>query len=122
MQMGNPDRKVIAVIGDGSTMWGNQALWTAACYNVPVTFVVCANAAYRILNRTKTIFLGPHVKDKRMPGFEFEEPRIDFSRMAESMGVAGYKVEKPADLAGTLKKAVDSDKPALVEVYVDPRA
>jgi len=122
MQMGNPDRKVIAVIGDGSTMWGNQALWTAACYNVPVTFVVCSNAAYRILNRTKTIFLGPHVKDKRMPGFEFEEPRIDFVKMAESMGVAGYKVEQPADLAGTLKKAVDSDKPALVEVYVDPRA
>ena len=122
MQMGDPDRKVIAVLGDGSTMWGNQALWTAAHYNVPVTFVICSNASYRILNRTKTIFLGPQVKDKRMPGFEFEVPRINFAKMAESMGVEGRTVEKPGELKDALKAAIDSNKPSLVEVYVDPGA
>ena len=120
MAMGNPERKVIAVIGDGSAMWGNQALWTAAHYNIPVTFVISANASYRILNRTKTIFLGPEVKDKKMPGFEFDNPRINFAKMAESMGVAAQTVTKPADLKGALKAAIDSNKPALVEVYVDP--
>ena len=122
MAMGNPERKVIAVVGDGSAMWGNQALWTAAHYNIPVTFVISANASYRILNRTKTIFLGPEVKDKKMPGFEFEDPRINFAKMAESMGVAAQTVTKPADLKGALKAAIDSNKPALVEVYVDPTA
>ena len=56
------------------------------------------------------------------PVAEISSDGVDFAGMAESMGVAGYKVEQPADLAETLKKAVDSDKPALVEVYVDPRA
>jgi benzoylformate decarboxylase len=122
MALGNPARKVIAVVGDGSAMWGNQALWTAAHYDIPVTFVVSSNASYRILNRTKTIFLGLQVKDKKMPGFEFDEPRINFAKMAESMGVAAQTVTKPADLNGALKAAIDSNKPALVEVYVDPTA
>ena len=122
MQLGCPERKVIAVVGDGSAMWGNQALWTAAHYNIPVTVVVCANASYRMLNRGKIIFLGSHVKDKKMPGFEFDEPRIDFCKMAESMGVGAQKVEKPGELMSALKSAVESNAPSLVEVYVDPSA
>lgn len=119
MQLGCPDRKVIAVIGDGSAMWGNQALWTAAHYNIPVTFVISANASYRILNKTKTIFLGPQVKDKKMPGFEFDDPRINFAMMAESMGVKAQTVEKPGELMSALKSAVELNAPSLVEVYVD---
>jgi benzoylformate decarboxylase len=103
-------------------MWGNQALWTAAHYKIPVTFVVSSNTSYRILNRTKTIFLGPQVKDKKMPGFEFDDPRIDFAKMAESMGVSAQKVLKPAELKDALKAAIDSNAPALVEVHVDPTA
>ncbi len=122
MALGNPDRKVIAVVGDGSAMWGNQALWTAAHYNIPVTIVVASNASYRILNRTKTIFLGPKVKDKKMPGFEFDEPRIDFTKMAEAMGVAAQTVLQPAKLKDALKKAIDSNAPELVEIHVDPTA
>jgi len=122
MALGNPNRKVIAVVGDGSAMWGNQALWTAAHYNIPVTFVISSNTSYRILNRTKTIFLGPEVKDKKMPGFEFDDPRIDFAKMAESMGVTAQKVLKPAELKDALKAAIDSNAPALVEVHVDPTA
>jgi benzoylformate decarboxylase len=122
MALGNPDSKVICVIGDGSTVWGNQALYTAARHNIPITFVVCANATYRIINRTKTIFLGPQAKDKKLPGFEFDDPRIDFAKMGESMGIASQTVKDPSDLNAALKKAIDSNKPALVEVYVDPTA
>lgn len=122
MQLGCPERKVIAVIGDGSVMWGNQALWTVAHYNIPVTFVICANASYRILNRTKVIFLGPQAKGKELPGVKFDKPRIDFCKMAESMGVQAQKVEKPDGLMSALKSAVESNAPSLVEVYVDEKA
>jgi len=120
MALGNPKRKVIAVVGDGSAMWGIQALWTAAHYNIPVTFVISSNASYRMLNRGKIIFLGPHVKDKKMPGVEFDTPRIDFAKMAEAMSVMARKVERPDELRSALESAVKSEAPSLVEVYVDP--
>ncbi|MCX6013082.1 MAG: thiamine pyrophosphate-binding protein [Chloroflexi bacterium] len=121
MQIGCPDRKVIAVIGDGSTVWGNQALWTAAHYNIPVTFVICSNACYRILNRTKVLFLGPQAKNKELPGLKFDVPRIDFCKMAESMGVKAEKVVQPDALGGALKSAIASKGPSLIEVYLDEK-
>ena len=54
VKLASPGRPVVAVIGDGSAMWSNQSLWTAAHYNIPVTYVICANASYSQVKLMKT--------------------------------------------------------------------
>src|SRR3989454_6893489 len=49
VQLGSPGRKVVATIGDGSVMYAPQALWTAAHYRLPITYVVPNNTSYAIL-------------------------------------------------------------------------
>jgi benzoylformate decarboxylase len=113
-----PDRAVVAVVGDGSAMWSVQSLWTAAHYKIPVTYIVLANAAYSQVRLMKTLMLGEGAKGRYL-GTDLSGPRIDFSRLADAMGVAGTKVTKPGELGGALKTALGSGKPSLVEVSVE---
>jgi thiamine pyrophosphate-dependent acetolactate synthase large subunit-like protein len=49
--MALPDRPVVAVVGDGSSIYGIQALWSAAHYKVGVLFVILSNGGYAIMDR-----------------------------------------------------------------------
>src|SRR4029450_7833996 len=51
LRMALPDRPVVAVVGDGSSLYGIQALWSAAHYQVGVLFVVLANGGYAVMDR-----------------------------------------------------------------------
>ena len=113
-----PDKPVVALIGDGSAAWSCQSLWTAAHYNLPVKFVVIHNASYRLVKMNKMRQLGEQVRDKSL-GLNIEDPVIDFCQMARSMSVRGQRVDQPEKLAKTLKSALESDKPELVEVPVE---
>ncbi|WIX81492.1 benzoylformate decarboxylase [Amycolatopsis carbonis] len=111
--LGRPDRKVVAILGDGSSMYCVQALWTAARQNVPVTFVVLDNAQYAAVR-----ILGESAGGKKVPGTELGG--IDFAQLAESMGVPARTVEKGGDLREALTDALAENGPALVHVKVDP--
>jgi len=113
-----PDRPVVAVIGDGSAMWSIQSLWTAARYRIPVTYVICANASYCQVKLMKTLIMGEKAKG-RFLGMSLDQPRIQFKQLAESMGVYGQRVERPEQLRGALRSALDSGSPALVEVLME---
>jgi len=117
VKLAAPDKPVIAVCGDGSSMWSIQSLWTAAHYNIPVKYVICANAEYGQVKISKMLVMGDKAKE-RFLGMEFEQPRIDFCRIAEAMGIRGHKVKRPNEIADTLKSAFESDKPELIEVYL----
>jgi benzoylformate decarboxylase len=111
------DRPVVGIVGDGTAIWSIQSLWTAAHYNIPVTYIVCANTVYATLKGAKKFRLGPEAQHKKM-GLEFNNPRIDYCQMAQAMGVPGQKAERPEELEGMLKSALASGKPNLVEVYI----
>lgn len=113
-----PDRPVIAVSGDGSAMWSIQTLWTAAHYNIPVTFIITANATYRQVKLTRRMRLGGKLTEKHV-GMDLDDPIIDFCKLSEAMGVHGDRVERPDDLGKTLKAAFDSNEPRLIEVKVE---
>ena len=80
---GRPERRVVALLGDGCTLFGVQALWTAAREQVPVTFVVFANGEYRTLKQTLTRmrsgrvepFLGMDLGRAASTGPRFRVPR-----------------------------------------------
>ncbi|MDQ0380985.1 benzoylformate decarboxylase [Amycolatopsis thermophila] len=105
--MGLPDRPVVGVIGDGSANYGITALWTAAQYRVPVTFVILRNGTYGAL-RWFAGLLGT----TGVPGTEI--PGLDFTAIAAGYGVPATTVSGVDDLRAQLKTAPAG--PRLIQV------
>src|SRR5712691_2533152 len=100
-------------------MYAPQALWTAAHYRLPITYVVPNNASYAIL-KSGMLSLGlASAKRGEFPGMDLVDPEIDYLALARSMGVRAERVEKPAALRGALADALAHPGPALVDVAID---
>jgi benzoylformate decarboxylase len=121
VKLGLPDKEVVAVIGDGSAAWSMQSLWTAARYRIPVTFVITNNATYRQVKIVRKLVLVDYPLNERHEGMELDDPVLNFSMLAQSMGVKGETVKKAEELSRALKIAIDSGEPRLVEVFVENR-
>jgi benzoylformate decarboxylase len=122
VKLANPGRPVLAVVGDGASLYTVQALWTAARYNIPVVYAICNNRSYRILKVNMDIYLRRMLEDQERRseyvGMEFANP-LDLSAIARGMGVSGEMVEDPKELGPALRRAYDSAKPALIDVSID---
>jgi benzoylformate decarboxylase len=118
VKLASPDRPVVSISGDGSAMWSIQSLWTAARYDVPVTYIIIANSCYRQVRLMKTMIMGEKVKG-RVLGTELCNPQNDFCKIAEGMGLTAQKVEHPSELKAALNRALELNKPNLIEVRVE---
>ena len=67
VKLAHPDRPVLAVVGDGASMYTVQALWTASRYNIPVVYAICNNQAYRILKVNMEVYLRDMLDDRERP-------------------------------------------------------
>ena len=114
-----PERPVVALIGDGSAMYTCQALWTAARYRVGVTFVILNNSSYRILKQRIHAMKGFAAQADRYVAMDLEDPRVDFVRLSESLGVRAERIEKAADLGPALGRALATPGPTLLDVELD---
>ena len=89
IQLANPDRPVLAVVGDGASLYTVQALWTAARYNIPVVYAICNNRSYRVLKVNMDIYLRRMLDDQERQseyvGMDFANP-LDLSAIAPSNG------------------------------------
>jgi benzoylformate decarboxylase len=117
VQLAAPDRPVVSVCGDGSAVWSIQSLWTAAHYNLPITYVILANQSYHIAKLRWIQFFGGKPSD-RHHSLELDNPVLDFCQIAQGMGVHSQKVDKPEELGKTLKSALESGKTELIEVSI----
>ena len=113
-----PDRPVLALIGDGSAMYGIQGLWTAAHYKIPVTFVVPNNTEYRILKDCAKVLGLPEACRENYLALDLTGPAIDYVRLAESLGVAACRVTEPDELASVVSQSLSGTIPQLIEVPV----
>ena len=122
IKLASPDRPVVAVVGDGASMYTVQALWTAARYNIPVTYAICNNRSYRILKVNMDVYLRgmleDNERDSEYVGMDFATP-LPLAEVAEAMGVAGLNVDDPAELRPALERAIASGKPSVVNVSID---
>ena len=114
ISLAQPQRPVVAAIGDGSAMYGIQALWTAAHLKLPITYVIINNRSYRIIKER----LVASRKSDRFVAMDMKDPPIDFASVAKGLGLRAVCVTDPADLSAVLKKAIDSGLPNLIEVIV----
>jgi benzoylformate decarboxylase len=112
VQLGQPGRPVVCVLGEGSAQYGITALWTAAAYKVPVTFLVMRNDEYMIL---KWFAQFEHVSGA--PGLDL--PGLDVAAVANGYGVAARSVRDREELTEALREAIAAvDGPRLVQVHV----
>ena len=122
VKLANPDRPVIAVVGDGSSMMTVQALWTAANANIPVVYVICNNRTYRVLKLNMNVYkrdvLGEKQPRSQYIGADFPIP-MNIAGIAEAIGVYGRKVEDPVELAPAVREALNLGKPAVLDVSID---
>ena len=115
VSLAQPGRPVVAAIGDGSAMYGIQALWTAAHLKLPITYVIINNRSYRIIKER----LLASRKSDRFVAMDMKDPPIDFVSVARGLGLAGRCVTDPADLNIALQEAIASGAPNLIEVIVE---
>jgi benzoylformate decarboxylase len=112
--MAKPDAKVIGLIGDGSSMYSIQGLWSAAQLKLPITFIILKNRRYAALQEFAPVF-GFAPGDK-LEGTDL--PDIDFVALAKGQGCDAVRVDCAESLRETLVQALRSPVPVLVEVEV----
>jgi len=115
VSLANTNKTIVAIIGDGSSMYAIQSIWTAAHYNLPIIYVIANNQSYRII---KERLEGFH-NNTNFVGMDFNKPKIDFVKLGNSMGVESKQVSEPTELKSLFKKAFKYKKPYLIEVMVD---
>lgn len=113
-----PGRPVVAVVGDGSAMYSIQALWTAAHFKLPITYVIVNNRSYRILKDRMVSFRGA----RYFTGMDLRDPPIDFKAMAQAMGVQAATVSDPREIDSALREATAAGAPRLLEFIVESPA
>ena len=116
VQLAQPNRRVVAISGDGSAMYSPQALWTAAHLELPILFLIFNNQGYRILKERLLAF---HGNDQYI-GMNLREPSIDFTGLATSLGMPAKKITETAQFETAFKPAVISDAPCLFEIMLQP--
>ncbi|HEX4000011.1 MAG TPA: thiamine pyrophosphate-binding protein [Pirellulales bacterium] len=113
-----PDRPVLALLGDGASLYGIQGLWTAARYRIPVTFVIFNNAQYQILKIGSRMMNLPEAGASRFLGMDITDPEVDFLGLARSLSIAAERVTEPEELAERVATSLAGDRPQLIEVPI----
>ena len=115
--MGLPDRGVVAILGDGATIFGIQGLWSAAEYGSGIVLIVLANGSYGVM-------------DEQAGSSRWARPAwpqfhgVDIAGMARAFGCPAIRVETHAQLIETLDEELiglsERTQPILIEVVISP--
>lgn len=107
-----PDRAVVSVTGDGGFLFGMPELAAAVQHGIGLVTVLFNNRSFGNVRRDQQVNF-----DGRLLGADLDNP--DFMKLAESFGADGVRVDSPAALRPALAKAIDADRPAIIEVTVE---
>lgn len=118
VQLAWPARPVLAILGEGSALYGIQGLWSAARYRLPVTFVIANNAQYQILKIGARQMGLPAALEGRYVGLDLTDPEVDLVGIARSFGIEARRVTEPDELAECVRDALSSDRPHLFDVPI----
>jgi benzoylformate decarboxylase len=123
VKLAYPDRPVVALVGDGSSMYSVQSFWTAAHHHIPVVYIILSNRTYRILKlnmnryrRTLDIPAG-----RPYTHLDLTSPTLDFVEIAHGMGVAGRRITRPEELQSAVTEALALEAPYVLEVVTEGR-
>lgn len=119
IKLGLPQRPVVALVGDGGSLYTIQALWTAAHERVPVVAVVLNNRSYRILKQ-RTRALGAHsAASGKYLAMDLADPEIDLVGLSRAFGVAAVAATTIDEVTAAVADGLSSGQPLLVDTAVD---
>jgi acetolactate synthase-1/2/3 large subunit len=107
----HPNRKVVAVGGDGGTLMNFQELETAVRLKTPFVSVIWENQQFGSIVWKQDKKFGRHF------GVDFTNP--DFVQLAKAFGMPAWRLEDPDDFGPTLRRALDEDLPSLIVLPID---
>jgi benzoylformate decarboxylase len=116
LRMALPGRPVVAVVGDGSSIYQIQSVWSAAHYRVGVVFVILSNGGYAIMDRLAERQGG----ESPWPGFH----EVNVAAVARGFGCPAEQITTHSELLRVLDEVVPSlearDEPLLLDVAIAP--
>lgn len=115
-----PDRKVIALIGDGSAMYTLQSLWTMAREGLDIITIVFANRGYQILRDELTNVGVDSYGRNAQAMFDVEGPELDWVSLAKGHGVPATRATDMEAFVRALTEGLASEGPSLIEVVCPP--
>jgi acetolactate synthase-1/2/3 large subunit len=113
-QMGNPDKLVIAIVGDGGFQMSIPELSTVASYGLPIKIVIMNNGYLGMVRQWQELFYNRRYCAVEMDCFP------DCEKLAAAFGIKGRTVDKPDRLTAALREAVEEPGPYLLNVKVTP--
>lgn len=109
--LARPGAKVIALLGDGSSLYSIQALWTAAQLGARMVFVIVNNGGYQALHQFAGHFGLSTLQGTRLPG-------LDFCALAQAQGIAARRVSGVGELDAALVEAFSFERSLLLECVI----
>ena len=122
--IGNPDKEVWCLTGDGSFNFGSQALWSASRYEAPIGFVVFNNGQYQANRLNMARYKGRMLETNKYLGVQLGHPDIKYVAIADAYGIEAERVEDPRGLAaaiGRCKRAMADGRAYLLDVVIERR-
>lgn len=111
-QVANPDRQVILFAGDGSVQMNIQEMATLVESNIPVKIIILNNFFLGMVRQWQELFYDRNYSATVMNG------QPDFVKLAEAYGAKGFRITKDAELESTLKEAIETPGPVIVDIHV----
>ena len=118
-KLAKPDAPVVCIIGDGDFMTNVQELATCVAYEIPVVFLILNNAGYISIRDGQDALMGRNIISEFSHRGNAQPYSVDFVALARSFGLeVAHRVERADEIGATIKRALESNAPALVEVPI----
>jgi acetolactate synthase-1/2/3 large subunit len=112
-KVGNPDKTVVNIAGDGSFYMNLTELSTLARYDIPVIELVFNNSVLGMVRQWQRLFYGKRFSQTVI------DKGTDFVKLGESFGVKSLRITKKSDIEPVLKEALSCGKPCLIDCWID---
>ena len=110
---GRPERKVVAMMGDGAFGFTVGELETITRHKAPITYIVFSNAEFGWIKASQKA-------DKGARYYNVDFNRVDHAAVAAAYGVKSWRVEDPEALESIMKQALSHDGPTLIDIITQP--
>ena len=113
-KIARPEKTVVSIVGDGAFSMSIHEVMTAVQEEIPIVAIILNNSAWGAEKANQMYFY-----DQRYIGTELVNP--DFAKVAQDMGAYGDRVETAGEIKSAVAKAIQQDKPAVIDIIVDPK-
>ncbi len=111
-KVGQPEKTVINIAGDGCFRMNMNELATASRYNIPIIEVVIDNEVLGMVRQWQTLYYGKRYSNTVLTD------KVDYCKVAEGLGCDAIRITKPSEVEPAIKKALASKKPIVLDVVI----